>query len=89
MDRAEPLPACVCALLSSSAGAETHQSLAAQPQATMVPFRACLKHRLPREMSCRASQETKERKFDELCFFPLGWRCLLKSFGCKCEFTVI
>lgn len=46
--------------------AEAPQSQAAQPCASTVSFRACLKHRLPRKMSGRASRETKKRKFYEL-----------------------
>jgi len=61
------------------------QSWADQPCASTVSFKPCLKHRLRREMSRRASQETRKRKFDELFFFPQGQRCLQRSCGCRCE----
>lgn len=60
-------------------GAKAPQNQAAQPCASMVSFRACLKHQLPREMSCRASQETKKRKFDGICFFSAGAKMLVEE----------
>lgn len=82
-------PCLLISVLSSPSlqdqGVKAPWNKAYQPCASMVSFRACLKHWLPREMSCRAGRETKKRKFHGICFFPLGKRYLWKSCGCKCE----